>query len=187
MRWATIVFVGALISGPGVAGPNHTIYRNEEFGITLRVPPEALLCVQPENQHDHGPYMLLGTRDTKGCNDLEHSRSIVVFASYNISDEAKRLSEFLRWLCSNEQGRGCDPAPPNLRLTGLPSAAGEATHAGWLDVIVGTKAGKPDPTFDPSVPSMNYSIQLHTKEKYFTEDLRVFRAVLGAIKIAPEE
>ncbi|HKV49328.1 MAG TPA: hypothetical protein VJN69_14640 [Candidatus Acidoferrales bacterium] len=179
--------IAAAISCAGLRVRKQTVYQNEEFGITLKVPQGALLCKQPADEHDHGSSMLLGAYDVQGCGDLENSRSIWIFGSYNINDEAKSLRNFLRWLCFEEQGRGCDPAPPGLRVTGLPSMAGEASHAGWIDIIVGTKAGKPDPKFDPSVPSMNYSITLHTREKYLTSDLRIFRAVLGAIRIAPED
>ncbi|HEY6467019.1 MAG TPA: hypothetical protein VIY69_13560 [Candidatus Acidoferrales bacterium] len=183
----SLILLGALISSASLGDQKRTVYRNDEFGITLKVPQDALLCAQPTGEHDHGPSMLLGTDDLKGCGDLENRRSIWVFGSYNINDEAKSLGRFLRWLCSDEQGRGCDTAPSGLRVTGLPSMAGEASHAGWIDIIVGTKAGKPDPTFDPSVPSMNYTIQLHTEKQYLAEDLRVFRTVVRTIRIAPQE
>jgi hypothetical protein len=56
---------------------------------------------------------------------------------------------------------------------------------GWIDVIVVTQAGKPDPAFDPSVPSVNYDLTLHTNPRYFEEDLRIFRTILSTVRLAP--
>jgi hypothetical protein len=58
---------------------------------------------------------------------------------------------------------------------------------GWIDVIVVSQAGKPDRAFDPSVPSINYDVGLHTTPQYLDEDLRIFRAVLNTVRLSPSE
>jgi hypothetical protein len=177
----TFVVAGVMLS---VATGDTNIYRNKEFGIILPVPSEALLCPVPKGEHDHGPYMLLGSVDVKGCHDLEHSRSIDVFASYNVSDETKHLPEFLKTQCFDVAGGPCRPAPEGLRLTGLSSKAARVDRPdGWIDIIVVTQAGKPDPAFDPSVPSINYALFLRTKSNYLVDDIRVFRRVLQGIQL----
>jgi hypothetical protein len=56
---------------------------------------------------------------------------------------------------------------------------------GWIDIIVVTQAGKPDPDFDPHVPSVNYDLTLHAKSRYLEEDLRIFRVVLSTVRLSP--
>jgi hypothetical protein len=57
--------------------------------------------------------------------------------------------------------------------------------SGSIQILVVTQAGKPDPDFDASVPSINYALSLYTDASHLDEDLAVFRAVLNAVKIAP--
>jgi len=160
------------------------IYRNPEFGITLPVPAGALLCTTPQEEHDHGPYMLLATADSEGCHDIEHHRSVDVFASYNVSDETKRLSDFLKGQCAGVAGGPCRPAPGGLRIPGLPSASARVNRSdGWIEIIVVTQAGTPDPDFDPSVRLINYNLSLRTTPDHFEDDLRLFRIVLRTIRL----
>jgi hypothetical protein len=160
------------------------VYRNEEFGITLSIPDSALLCPIPEGEHDHGPVMLLGTAKANGCSDVVSSRSIWIFAGYNAADDTKKLQDFLKWQC----GGPCLPPPSGLRVTGLASAAARVNRSeGWIDIIVVTQAGKPDPNFDPSVPLINYDLRLHTRPEHLEKDLRVFRTVLETVRLSPAQ
>lgn len=163
-------------------------YRNGEFGVTIPIPTNALLCSFPHDEHDHGPLMLLGGADPNACNDQEHNRYIVIFASYNAVDTTKRLGDYLRSECTGI-GRGpCRLAPRDLQIAGMRSKAGRVNRAdGWIDIFVVTQAGKPDPQFDPSVPSVNYDLSLHTTERHLDEDLRTFREVLATVRLSPSE
>jgi len=179
---ATAFVVVAALGNAATGRPQ--IYRNEEFGITLPMPLSALPCPEPENEHIHGPVMLLGTGEAKGCSDLKHSRSILIYASYNVSDDTKKLQDFLKWQC----GGPCLPPPSGLCVMGLTSAAARANHSeGWIDIIVVTQAGKPDPNIDPSVPLINYDLRLHTRPEHLKEDLRVFRTVSQTIRLSPAQ
>ncbi|HYW67625.1 MAG TPA: hypothetical protein VFB10_13035 [Candidatus Dormibacteraeota bacterium] len=163
------------------------VYRNEEFGITAPVPEGALLCPTPQNEHDHGPLFLLGTRDSKRCQDVERQRAIDVFASYNAIQATKTLDKFLRSECRNTFKAECRPAPSGLQVNGLPSKAARVSCPdGWIDIFVVTQAGKPAPDFDASVPSVNYDLSLHTTPGHLKEDLPIFRAVLATIQLSPE-
>jgi len=66
------------------AASRRLVYRNLEFGITLPVPPEALLCVPPADAHgiDHGSQILLGTEDVSLCRNSSGKRYMDVFASF---------------------------------------------------------------------------------------------------------
>jgi hypothetical protein len=80
----------------------------------------------------------------------------------------------------------CGPAPADLTVNGLPSEAARINPSnGWIEIIVVTQAGKPDPDFDASVPSINYNLSLYTDASHLDEDLTVFRAVLKAVKLDP--
>ena len=188
-RWAYAAAITVLtLTLLGAATTNSEIYRNEEFGITLPIPKGALRCPIPEDEHDHGPVFLLETADTKGCRDAQHSRYIDVFAGYNATDETKTLQGFLKWECANFAKQLCRPAPRGLHVTGLPSAAAQVNRSdGWIDIIVLTQAGKPDPDFDPSAPLINYNLTLQTRARYLDRDLRTFRAILRTIRLSPRE
>lgn len=81
----------------------------------------------------------------------------------------------------------CGPAPKGLAVARLMSKSGRVSEGDWTDILVVTQAGKPDPTFDPTVPSINYDLRLHTDRADLQVDLQVFRTVLQTIRIAPEE
>lgn len=172
-------------------GPKPRIYRNEEFGITAPIPKEALPCFAPADEHDHGPALLLGTTDPKQCDDsdkIESNRYVGIFAFFNALEDIERLPDFRRWDCAVVASRPCGRAPEGLRVEGLRSASAEVIEPrGWIDVIVVTQAGKPDPRYDPKVPTVNYDLRLHTKAAFLNEDLRVFREVLRTIRLAPPD
>jgi hypothetical protein len=164
---------------------NARIYHNEEFGITLPVPEAALLCAFPP-QHDHGPVLMLGAGDNQACFDLEGNRVIDIYASYNASDNTKKLLDFLRWECLEIAKHPCDLPPEGLRIKGRTAAAGRVDGAdGWIDIFVVTQAGKPDPAFDASVPTINYDLRLHTTVRHLDGDLLIFRKVLATVQLSP--
>lgn len=177
------VVVAALVSA---ATDKPQVYRNEEFGITLSVSKELLLCPTPNDEHDHGPVLLLGTTKTNDCSDIASHRSIDVFASFNEIEDTKTLPKFLKSECTGAFKGKCLPAPPHLDIDGMRSAAARVNHSdGWIDILVVTQAGKPDPLFDASVPSINYDLHLHTRPEHLEKDLRVFRSVLETIRLSP--
>jgi hypothetical protein len=162
------------------------IYRNAEFGITLPVPGGVMLCASPKGERDHGPLMVLDPSQAKGCNDAEGGRIVEVFASFNAVQATKTLKKLLQSECTGAGKGQCQPAPTGLQIGGLHSAAGSVSDSnGWIDIIVVTQAGKPDPAFDASVPSVNYVLRLHTREEHREADLRTFRTVLQTIKLFP--
>lgn len=187
------VCVAVVVSAAGLGGrpARPLVYRNAEFGITLPVPRGAFLCPTPSGEHDQGPVLLLGAAGEEGCRGVEEvelHRYIEVFAGYNESYVTKTLPRLLRWDCRHLADGPCGAAPSGLRLAGLHSLAGMASGPhGWVYVIVETQAGKPDPDFDPSVPSINYSLTLHTTRKSLERDLRVFRRVLRTMRISPPD
>jgi len=162
------------------------VYRNDEFGINVPVPEGTTLCPTPDNEHDHGPVFVLGAAGTKDCADSARKRSIEVFAEYNAADATKKLTDFLKWQCAHIGGGPCGPPPSGLQVPGRTIQAGRVnTPDGWVDVMVVTQAGKPDPAFDPSVPSIKYTLGLHTETRYLDQDLRTFRTILGTIRLSP--
>jgi hypothetical protein len=181
---ASLFLIALLSLSAAAAGPQ--AYRNDELGITAPVPKGTLLCLFPEDQHDHGAVFLIGNADENGCYDMPHNRYVVVFASYNAVEETKKLHDFLKEQCTGIGGGPCRPAPNGLRVDGMSTKAARVNRSdGWIDIIVVTQAGKPDPACDRSVPSINYDVGVHTSAPYLDEDLRIFRAVLKTVRLAP--
>lgn len=183
------VLIGLVILCLTAGAASHPrIYRNQEFGITLPVPPDALLCVPPRDARgiDHGPQMLLGTRDATLCRKWSGKRYMEVFAFYNASDDTRLLHDLLESSCQDEVKKACSDAPAGLHIPRMKTDAGRLDHPeGSVRIIVVTQAGKPDPDFDASVPSINYTLTLNTDQSHLDEDLTPFRAMLNTVKIAP--
>ncbi len=160
------------------------IYRNEQFGIVLPVPDGTVLCPQLTGL-DHGPVILLGNSDVKSCMNPDH-RSIGVFAGYNAADVTKHLADYMKWECENAEKRPCEQPPSDLKVPGLHSMAARVNDPnGRIEILVVTQAGKPDPDFDPTVPSVNYDLRLRTRSEHMEADLTVFRHVLQTIRLSP--
>jgi hypothetical protein len=184
-RTLAILNLFLLLSG-GIGGQR--VYRNDEFGISVPIPEGAQLCSIPEDEHDHGPLLILGSPDPAACNDQPHNRYIAVFAGYNAADVTKRLGDYLRWECAGSVRGHCRPAPEALHIAGMKTRSGRVNQTdGWIDIIVVTQAGKPDPNWDAMAPSVNFELSLHTTARYFDEDLRTFRAVLNTVRLSPPE
>ena len=171
------------------ASARQDTYRNQEYGITMPTPVGALLCLPPGNEHDHGPVFLLGNRNPSECRNSDNrGRYIDIFASGNAVVRTKTLDGFLKYWACNGQRSPCTSAPGDLKISGLSSLAARVNHpSGWIDISVVTQAGKPDPAFDPTVPSINYILGLHTNQEHYDEDLRVFRQMLKTIKLSPPD
>lgn len=183
-----ILITAAVCAGAHSSKPR--IYRNTEFGITLPVPRGAFLCPIPQNEHDHGPVFLLGAnvgaQDCRDVDEVEQHRYIEVFAGYNAAYATKTLPLLLRSDCKYMVKGPCGAPPSNLRVTGLHSLAARGNGwDGWVYILVETQAGKPDIEFDPRVPSVNYSLTLHTRPQNLEGDLRIFRQVLRTIRLSP--
>ncbi len=173
----------ALVSGAAMQPQE---YHNPEFGITVPVPKEALLCESPRGEHDHGPLFLLGSRTPASCSDTASSRTIALFAGYNAADATRRLNDLLQWQCKYVAKGTCGTAPSGLQVDGLPSESGEVRHRnGWIDILVVTQAGKANPAFDPAAPAVNYTFGLRTTASLMARDLATFRTILRTTRLSP--
>jgi hypothetical protein len=184
------LLIGVLVVWPAVeATSQRPTYINRQYGIVLPIPPGALAYIPPVyegNGADHGPQLLLGTVDGTLCGKSSGKRYVNVFAAYNAAHEMKTLHRLLESECEFEVKRSCSTAPAGLQINGMKTEAGRLDHSdGRIEVIATTQAGKPDPEFGASVPSINYTLSLNTDKQHLDEDLTTFRAILKAIMIAP--
>jgi hypothetical protein len=193
VRFSRVLISFVILYSVASAASRKSVYRNRDYGIFLRVPSEAWLCPTEGNGIDHGPALLLGSEDASVCRSWSRQkRWISIFGAVNAVEATKTLHTFLNSFCADapldwhEPGAVCSSAPANLSVSGLPSEAARINHSnGTIEIIVVTQAGKPDPDFDASVPSYNYSLSLFTDARHLEADLAVFRAVLKAVKLAP--
>ena len=180
------VLVGlTLFSIAAGAFPQPRTYRNQEFGIYLPIPRGTLACIPPVyrgNGIDHGPQILLGPIEASFCGKSSEKRYMDVFASYTAADDEKTLHGNLAILCES----ACSAAPAGLLIKGMKTATGRLNRPdGSIEIILVTMAGKPDPDFDPLVPSFDYWLSLHTDAQHLDGDLKVFRLMLETIRISP--
>ena len=153
----------AFLPVSGKASQNQ-VYRNEENGVILPVPAGGLLCKPPAYEGtgaDHGAQMLLGTVDAALCSKWSGKRYMEVFASYRTG---RTLHGGLESQCNFEVKRACSPSPANLQIKGMKSESGQLVRSdGSIEILLVTEAGKPDPNFDVTVPSMIYTLGLVTR------------------------
>jgi hypothetical protein len=186
-RVIAIIAFGSILGT--VSAGQHT-YSNEEYGIRVVVPESSYLCPPPESGRDHGPVFMIGYKNNsmRGCDiDLNKAaRFINIFAGYNAADDSKHLDDLLKSQ-RNAIGKGrWQTAPSGLTINGLRTEASRMNHRdGWMDIVVVTQAGEPDPDYDATAPYMNYTLWLHTNSDSLDEDLRSFRTMLHTIKISP--
>lgn len=193
MKTSRVLISLVILCSVASAASRKSVYRNEDYGIFLQIPPEAWLCPAGGNGIDHGPALLLGSKNASVCRSYSRQkRWILIFGGFNAAEVSKTLHTFLKWQCANaaldwkEPDAVCSPAPDDLRVNGLPSEAARIDHSnGSIEIFVVTQAGKPDPGFDPSVPYVNYDLSLSTDAGHLDADLAVFRAVLKAVRLDP--
>lgn len=193
MSFSRVMICLVILCSAADAASRKSVYRNKDYGIFLRVPSGAWLCPTEGNGIDHGAALLLGSEDASVCRSYSRQKkSITIFAGYNAAEETKTLRTFLNSWCTYspegliKPGETCSAAPADLSVNGLSSEAAMINHSnGWIDIIVVTQAGKPDPNFDASVPTVNYDLRLSTDARHLDADLAVFRAVLKAIRLDP--
>ncbi|MGB6745437.1 MAG: hypothetical protein WBE38_17455 [Terracidiphilus sp.] len=182
------VLIGFLIlCAVADASTHRTVYRNVDYGITLPVPSAVQMCpVSSSDRTHHGATFLLGTKDISQCKSSSAKRWVAVWAQFNASEDTKTLHSFLQWQCQYEAKGQCLAPPEGLQLNGLPSEAARVNLPdGSIEILIVTQAGRPDSTFDSTVPANNYELSLHTNASSFDQDMAIFREILGSIKIAP--
>jgi hypothetical protein len=137
---------------------------------------------------DHGRQFFFKPTSVEDCNNGGCDRYIEVDANYNCVEDTKHLHDFLEHACTVFGGVECLLPPEDLKVKGLASESAKVKlRDGRVEILVVTQAGKPDPNFDASVPSINYSIALLTNSGHLEEDLRFFRLMLKTIRISPPE
>jgi hypothetical protein len=170
-------------------------YLNPEFGLYVPIPEGLQMCEHPDLdfqefvEHNHGTSIFLDPTDSQSCStvdientvDIEHGRAIFVSAWYNATDYTRTLKLFRRNEC---EAKRCLPAPKGLGFPNSRSASYRVNgRDGWIDIVVLTQAGHNDFAF-PGDPEfwVNYIAELHTDRAHLTDDLRIFRQLLGTIR-----
>jgi len=163
------------------------VYRNKEFGINVSVPHDLPTCSGATDQHDHGIAIYLDPSDARGCGVLEGRRSVSIFASYNVADETRTLTDYLNWTCHDVLKGQCVAAPKGLRIAGLPSAARQVNRSdGWIAVVVLAQGGRvPNQRPDDFTGAVNYSVTLRTDQAHLGDDLSKLEGLLRNLRLNP--
>ena len=187
MRVMRVVILLVFVASSIAAAAQTKVYRNLEFGFEVPIPDGLyLFSPHPMNGIDHGRQFFFKPTSVEDCNHSGCDRYIAIYANYNTVEHTARLHDFLNEECTVFGGEECLQPPPDLRVKGLKSESARVRLPnGKVELLVVTQAGKSDPDFDASVPSINYSICLLTNEEHLEADLLFFRKVLGMIRIFP--
>ncbi|MGP8252829.1 MAG: hypothetical protein ACLQHF_12400 [Terracidiphilus sp.] len=163
------------------------VYRNSEFGFEVPI-PHGLYLFRPHEMNgiDHGRQFFFKPTSVEDCNHGGCDRYIEVDAYCNCTVDTAKLHDLLEHECTVFGGAECLDPPKGLMVKGMASESARAKlRDGRVEILVVTQAGKPDPNFDASVPSINYSIILLTNNEHLEEDLRFFRIILRTIRFFP--
>jgi hypothetical protein len=187
MRWLRVVSLIFLFTLPlGVAAQSN-VYRNHQFGYEVPIPTGLYLFSPHEmNGVDHGRQLFFKPTKVEDCNHGRCDRYIEFDAYYNVSDKTLKLHDFFENECTVFGGKKCLPPPDDLKIEGLPCESAKVNLPdGRIEFLVVTQAGKPIPNYNPTVPSINYSVILLTTKEHMDEDMKFYRLILETIRIAP--
>lgn len=178
-----ILFAMLLMSTLSVA----EVYKNREFGITLKLPRQLPTCSGAQDTHDHGITIFLDTNETGGCGENGKRRLISVFSFYNVVDETRTLRDYLQWECTRVLKGKCTYISRNLKIGKLRSLSARLVHQdGWVDVIVAAQGERAsNQHLDDTTAIVNYSVILHTTVSYLEQDMVTLRSILSKLEISP--
>lgn len=186
LRWSILM---ALIALPNSFLAQTRVYRNREFGYMVPIPRGLYLFSPHEtNGIDHGRQLFFKPTRVEDCNNGGCDRYIEFDAFFNTVEDTAKLHDFLNHACTVFGGRECLPPPDDLKIEGLVCESARVDlPKEKIEFLVVTQAGKPSPDFDPTVPSINYSIVLLTTKEHLESDLQFFRIILKTIRISPKD
>lgn len=189
MRLMRVIPLLVLMALPISSNAQARVYRNREFGYVVPI-PRGLYLFSPHEMNgiDHGRQLFFKPTKVEDCNNGGCGRYIEFNAYFNTSDNTAKLHDFLENECTIFGGKKCLQPPDDLKIEGLACGAARVELPdGRIEFLVVTQAGKPAPDFDPTVPSINYSIELLTTKEHLEKDLRFFRIILKTFRISPKD
>lgn len=171
---AVITLALSLISGSAHAER----VRNDEFGLSVEVPPGMRVCGYSEWQHPHGIVLALIDRPD-GCDDAPDRPMITVLGWYN-TVFVPSLAALGKRSCSHVTGERVPP--PDLRLPGTPSIVCRVNAPDRVTIELEAQSRSRMQGDYSLVPSINYTVTLHTSPERLEADLARFRALLPTIR-----
>lgn len=186
MRWMRAVSLIVLTAMPLTVAAQSNVYRNRQFGYEVPIPPELYLFSPHEmNGVDHGRQLFFKPTKVEDCNHGGCDRYIEFNAYYNVSDNTLKLQDFFENECTVFGGKKCLAPPDDLKIKGLACKSAKVSLPdGRIEFLVVTQAGNPIPNFNPTAPSINYSVVLLTTKEHMDDDIKFFRIILNTIRIA---
>jgi len=187
MRWMRTASLFTLFVLPLTVAAQTKIYRNRDYGYEVPI-PHGLYLFSPHQMSgiDHGRQLFFKPTRIEDCNHGGCDRYVGLWAEYNTIEDTAKLHDFLEWECTIYGGKECLPPPEGLNIDGLACESARAKLPdGRIEFLVVTQAWKPAADFDPTIPSINYSIVLLTTKEHLENDLQFFRIILKTIRISP--
>jgi len=189
MRWIRAASLIILFTLPLTVAAQTQVYRNRPFGYEVPI-PRGLYLFSPHEMNgvDHGRQLFFKPTKVEDCNNGGCDRYIEFSGNFNTADDTAKLHDLLESECKVFGGKKCLKPPEGLKINGLAcESARVKLPDGRIEFLVVTQAGKPAPDFDPTVPSINFSVVLLTTREHLESDMRFLRVILKTIRIPPED
>ena len=179
-RWPVLPLVLAAAASVAAQPATARTYHNSQFGLTVLLPDRLPGCWAEPGYEDHGFDVLLNPMAKDGCDELETSRHLSVFADDNFLH--RTLERVFRDECAEGPKGRCLPAPAQLDIKGWPSRAGWTYQpGGWINVrIVAQAPGSPGGS---ERQGDVYIFTLHTTRGHRNEDLALLRRIMASVRI----
>jgi len=160
---------------------------NYEYRFSAVFPGGVRVCTAASGDQPHGFFVRLNGSDQECSTGKNADVSAISISAYSNATFENSPEEEIAGLCQKRGGNDETVAIGKLRFSGRRSAQCNQQHAdGSIDIYVVTQAGQwpgAHESQELNTPYINYTASLHSTQSRLSEDLKLFRKVLGSVRI----
>lgn len=170
----------ALLMGQARAAP----YSNPNFYFSMTL-PDGLVAYSQDFGQDHGPLIALEKPRPGHCDYDSLGRSMGLFGYYNVVDEERTFTDFVKSSCTDKDGRHiCEKTTLGLKIGNLKTAAfRQPAPTGKISILV-LAQNRTGPVL-ACATGVNYNANLLTDPAHYEHDLAQFRRFLASVRTTP--
>ncbi len=160
---------------------------NQEYRFSVVFPSGFRVCTAKSGDQPHGFFVRLSGGDQECVVGNSVDVSAISVNAYSNATFETSPEEAIAGLCNKGGGDNEIVAIGTLSFSGRRSAQCHQQHAdGSIDIFVVAQAGQwpgAHESQELNAPYVNYTASLHSTQSRLSEDLIVFRKVLGSVRI----